>query len=73
MKTVLLIFLLIPIATFIGLVFADIISNLKRSNDKSKSNVRTIRSDYKYNNQSNYSKGNKNNGKVVKMKYRAIK
>lgn len=72
MKTALLIFLLIPVATFIGFVFADVIANLKRSNNTSQTDKWTARKDYQQNEQNYYNKTQKH-GKVVQMKYRAVK
>lgn len=72
MNTVLLILLLIPIAIFFSFIFADIVSNMKRSNNKLKTDLRTVRRDYQQNEQS-YHKKRQSNGKVIQMKFRAVK
>ncbi len=72
MNIIFLVVLLVPIAIFMGFVFADIVSNMRRSNNKPVTSIRTVGRDYEQKEQSNYNKG-QNHGKVIKMKYRAVK
>ncbi len=72
MKMALLVFFLIPIGLFIGFIFADVLSSMKRSNNRLKTNSKTTIRDYKQNKENYYNKRQKH-GKVIKTKYKAVK